>query len=115
MLDNNDKDFDFDCGSFGDADPPERRREPPKPPRPGYGAAVDDCRVSWRAAPLVTVHGSRQRRWQQLSRVTVTNIGKNLVQWTRPRSGEVVRARLSGKYIEIVAPDGTDLVAEWRE
>jgi hypothetical protein len=119
MLDDNTAADDFDFGAF-DAPPerpsaPERRRAPPRPARPGYGATVADCRVSWRAAPLVTMNGTRQRRWRQLSAVTVTNIGRNLVQWTRPRCGEVVRARLTGKHIEIVAPDGTDLVAEWRE
>ncbi|HYH21708.1 MAG TPA: hypothetical protein VD995_24140 [Azospirillum sp.] len=45
----------------------------------------------------------------------VRHVGRNAVEWTRPKTGEVVRRRLTGKHVEIVAPDGRDLVAAWGE
>lgn len=104
-------DDDFHRLAFGDDS--EFPRSPVIPPRPGYGETVADCRVDWRLNGREPGDGL----WsypQRLRRVAVQHIGKNRAQFVR-RNGEVVRVRLIGKHIKIVAPDGRDLVSEWRE
>ncbi len=76
-----------------------------------YGETVEGCRVVWRDA-----HDPGPRRFERhLQSVAVTHAGKNLVEFTRPRCGRVVRARLTGSWLEITAPDGRNLVLEWRQ
>jgi len=83
------------------------------------GDAVDGCRVAWKdgghaPTPGVPRSGS-SGFWVRLTMAQVRHVGRNAVEWTRPKTGEVVRRRLTGKHVEIVAPDGRDLVAAWGE
>jgi len=83
------------------------------------GESVDGCRVAWKdgghaPTPGVPRSGS-SGLWRRLVSVQVRHVGRNTAEWTRPQSGEVVRRRLTGRHLEIVAPDGRDLVSAWRE
>ncbi|MDQ2106556.1 hypothetical protein [Azospirillum isscasi] len=90
---------------------PVAATEPLPPKKRIYGETVPGCRVVWRDS-----HDPGPRRFERrLARVAVTHVGKNLVEWTRPRCGRVVRARLTGSWLEITAPDGRNLVLEWRQ
>ncbi|GAA0570783.1 hypothetical protein GCM10009099_05840 [Caenispirillum bisanense] len=73
------------------------------------GDVVEDCYVEWSDSV------SRMSTSRALRAATVHHVGRNLVEWVRPRSGAVVRKRLTGKHVKIVAPDGRDLVAAWLE
>lgn len=83
------------------------------------GEAVEGCQVGWKEGghpptPGVLRSGS-SGMWRRLTSVQVRHVGRNTAEWTRPKTGEIVRKRLTGKNIEIFGPDGADLVAAWRE
>lgn len=83
------------------------------------GESVDGCRVSWKDAGHGPTPGQPRSgssgMWRRLTSAQVRHVGRNTVEWTRPKSGEIVRRRLTNKYLEITTPDGRDLVAAWRE
>jgi len=72
------------------------------------GEIIEGCRVRWHE-PV-----GKQGMARTLESVAVQRVSPKMVEWTRPKSGEVVRKRLSGTKLEIISPDGTDLVAAWR-
>lgn len=72
------------------------------------GEQVDGCRVSWHEA------WGKQGKRRDLLSVAVRHVGKNVVEFTRPRTGQLVRKRLTGTKLEIQTSDGRDLVAAWR-
>ncbi|MNE33628.1 hypothetical protein [Agrobacterium tumefaciens] len=74
-----------------------------------YGDVVPDCFVFYRTWPPHFV------AYEQVKHATVEHVGRNRVLVHHPRSGKAVRKSLTAKRIEIVARDGRDLVAEWRE
>lgn len=83
------------------------------------GDSIDGCRVAWkelgeRPRPGEPRSGS-SGLWRRLASVQVRHVARNTVEWTRPQSGAVVRKRLTGKWIEVIGPDGSDLAAAWRE
>jgi hypothetical protein len=74
-----------------------------------YGEVVQRCFVFYRAWPPRFVD------YKQIKSATVEHVGRNRVLVHHPRSEKIVRKSLTAKRIEIVTPDGRDLVAEWRE
>lgn len=73
------------------------------------GDVVEGCCVEWSDSV------SKMSASRALKAATVHHVARNTVEWVRPKSGAVVRKRLTGKHIKIVAPDGRDLVAAWLE
>lgn len=69
------------------------------------GETVDDCSVEW----------SEDGLRKTLKSVAVTHVAKNTIEFTRPRSGAVVRKKLNAKHISITSSDGMDIVAAWVE
>lgn len=74
-----------------------------------YGDIVPDCFVVFRewAPHSVAV---RERKL-----VTVEHVGRNRILIHLSRAGRALRKSLTAKRIEVIARDGRDLVAEWRE
>lgn len=74
-----------------------------------YGDVVPNCSVFFREW---LPHWVNVRR---IKNATVEHAGRNRALIHLPKSRRAVRKSLTAKRIEIVAPDGRDLVAELRE
>lgn len=74
------------------------------------GERVEGCAVEFREFYAGEPHSMVRRR----DAVTVTHIGRNAVRVEFLHKAPVVK-RLTAKRISIVAPDGRDLVAAWKE
>ena len=73
------------------------------------GDVVEECYVSWHEAVL------KQGMRRQVLGVAVRHVGRNTIEFERPRSGKLVRKRLTGRKLVCTTPDGRDLTKVWRE
>lgn len=80
--------------------------------------AIQACRVEWREGGHAPTPGIRRSGSNGMPRVLtsveVRRVGVDTFEFTRPRSGEVIVKRISGKHVRVVAPDGSDVLARWR-
>ena len=73
------------------------------------GESIEGCAVDW------TDSVSKKNASRRLESVRVYHVGKNTVQFVRPRYRQVVTKMTTGKHLRIRAPDGRDVVALWTE
>ena len=71
------------------------------------GDVIVGCQVEWKEQ---IGPGSQQRR---LASVTVKHVAKNMCEFERPRSGRVVRKRLTGANLDIKCRNGVDVRWKW--
>ena len=86
--------------------------------RPVRGPVVEHCHVRWRdrsgwEAPQPGRRGANGSP-RELKDVQVRWCGSGMVEWTRPKTGNIVRRRLSGKHLFILK-DGVDAKPLFRE
>ena len=78
---------------------------------------VADCSVEWRDSghgPTPGVPRSASNgAIRKLRSVEVRRTAADTFEFTRPRSGEVVVKRISGKHVEVRDPQGGDVLARW--
>lgn len=68
------------------------------------GETIDGCRAEF----------FERRSQRSRKRVTVLHVGRNVAELRFPRGKAPRRVKLNGTALVLVAPDGRDLVAEWR-